>query len=239
TEDDIRESANLLNNMAQMAKDMNRKSLDINVTVSLFVPKSFTPFQWEPMASREIMERHGKLLRSLITHKSIRLKVHDYPTSWLEAIFSRGDRRLGRVIEHAWRNGARFDAWEERCRLDVWQNAMRECGLEPDFYIHRERGRDEVLPWDMISVGTNKRTLWDERVRSRLEEYTKDCSGHTPGCIACGVDPTTCRTGLDQEQDEMSAEYQRRSRVLYAPEFKGRLAQRSTLDATAAKVFGG
>src|SRR5690606_27753241 len=108
TEDDIRESAVLLNEIAAMAQRMKRGNFTLNVTVSLFVPKAFTPFQWEPMAARETMERHGKLLRSLIKHHSIRLKLHHYETSWLEALFSRGDRKLGRVTEIAWRNGARF-----------------------------------------------------------------------------------------------------------------------------------
>ena len=237
-EDDIRETARLLNGIAQMARDMGRKNLDINVTVSLFVPKSFTPFQWEPMMSRQKLERHSALLRSLITQRAIRLRISEYPTSWLEGIFSRGDRRLSRAVEAAWRLGCRFDAWEDQCRLDLWEQAMAEAGLSADFYIHRGRGQEEVLPWDMIAVGVNKRTLWDERVRSRLEEYTRDCSGHTPGCIACGVDPLSCRTGIDQPEDDMDAAMERRKSVRYAPEFKERLAQRKQLDDTARHVFG-
>lgn len=236
-EDDIRESADLLNLIADMARRMKRHNFTLNVTVSLFVPKAFTPFQWEPMASRETLERHTKLLRSLIKHRSIRLKLHDYSTSWLEALYSRGDRRLGRVTELAWRKGARFDAWDECCDLRRWHEACAEAGVDADFYIHRERGENEFLPWDMISVGTNKRHLWDERVRSRLEQYTKDCSGHTPGCIACGVDPLTCRTGLEQPQDEMNAAMQRREKVRYAPEFKERLAQKKELALAAVEHF--
>jgi hypothetical protein len=239
TEDDIRESADLLNEIGAMAARMKRHNFTLNVTVSLFVPKAFTPFQWEPMAAQETMERHGKLLRSLIRHRSIRLKLHDYSTSWLEALYSRGDRRLGKVTELAWRKGARFDAWDECCDLSRWHEACAEAGLDADFYIHRERGEHEFLPWDMISVGTNKQHLWGERVRSRLEEYTKDCSGHTPGCIACGVDPLTCRTGLDQPQDEMTPEMQRRAKVRYAPEFKERLTQKTELATAGARFFGG
>ncbi|MCG3184141.1 MAG: hypothetical protein ICCCNLDF_02253 [Planctomycetes bacterium] len=238
TEDDIRESADLLNEIAAMAKQMKRNSFTLNVTVSLFVPKAFTPFQWEPMASRETLERHGKLLRSLIRHKSIRLKLHHYETSWLEALFSRGDRRLGRVTEIAWRNGARFDAWDECCDLNRWRDACTEAGIEPDFFIHRQRGEHEFMPWDMLSVGTSKKHLWEERARSRLEQFTRDCSGHTPGCIACGVDPLTCRTGLDAPGDDMDPAMQRRKDVKYAPEFKQRLAQKAEL-AAAAKTFSG
>ncbi|MCB9934738.1 MAG: TIGR03960 family B12-binding radical SAM protein [Planctomycetes bacterium] len=236
TEDDIRESADLLNEIAAMAKQMKRHNFTLNVTVSLFVPKAFTPFQWEPMASRETLERHGKLLRSLVQHKSIRLKLHHYETSWLEALFSRGDRRLGRVTEIAWRKGARFDAWDECCDLQRWREACAESGIEPDFFIHRERLEHEFMPWDMLSVGTSKKHLWEERARSRLEQYTRDCSGHTPGCIACGVDPLTCRTGLDAPGDDMDPAMQRRKDVKYAPEFKQRLAQKAEL-AAAAKTF--
>ena len=238
TEDDIRESADLLNEIADMARQMKRHNFKLNVTVSLFVPKAFTPFQWEGMASRATLEEHSRLLRKLIKHRSIKLKIHHYETSWLEALFSRGDRRLSRVTEIAWRSGARFDAWGECCKLDVWHKACTEAGVDPDDFIHRERGEHEFLPWDMLSVGTNKKFLWDERVRSRLEQYTKDCSGHTPGCLACGVDPLTCRTGLEQPEDEMDPEMQRRKGVRYAPEFKERLAQKAELAAGATEHFG-
>lgn len=237
-EHDIHESAALLNEIGAMARAMKRKDFQLNVTVSLFVPKAFTPFQWEPMAGREKLEHHGKLLRKLVTQKNIRLKLHHYSTSWLEALYSRGDRRLCRVTELAWRAGARFDAWDECCNEELWVKACAEAGVDPDFFIHRERGENEVLPWDHISVGTSKRHLWDERVRSRLEQYTQDCSGHTPGCLACGVDPLTCRTGLEQPADEMDAGMQRRKGVKYADSFKPRLAQKKELAEASAKFFG-
>ena len=236
-EHDIHESAALLNEIGDMARAVKRRDFTLNVTVSLFVPKAFTPFQWEPMASRETLEKHGKLLRSLVRHKNVRVKLHDYGTSRLEALYSRGDRRLGRLTEIAWRKGARFDAWDECCNPELWQQACAEAGIDADFYIHRERGESEILPWDHISVGTNKRFLWDERVRSRLEQYTQDCSGHTPGCLACGVDPLTCRTGLEQPADEMDARMQRRQAVRYADSFKPRLAQKPELAAAGTKFF--
>lgn len=238
TEHDMHESAALLNEIGAMAKAMKRKDFQLNVTVSLFVPKSHTPFQWEPMADREKLERHGKLLRSLVKFKNIRVKLHDYGTSWLEALYSRGDRRLCKVTELAWRAGARFDAWDECCNEEIWHKACADAGVNPDFFIHRERGEHEVLPWDHISVGTNKRHLWEERVRSRLEQYTQDCSGHTPGCLACGVDPLTCRTGLDQPADDMDPAMQRRKGVKYADSFKPRLAQKKELAEASARYFG-
>lgn len=238
TDHDMHESAALLNEIGAMAKSMKRKDFQLNVTVSLFVPKSHTPFQWEPMADREKLERHGKLLRSLVKFKNIRVKLHDYSTSWLEALFSRGDRRLCKVAELAWRAGARFDAWDECSNEELWRKACADAGVDPEFFIHRERGEHEVLPWDHISVGTNKRHLWDERVRSRLEQQTQDCSGHTPGCLACGVDPLTCRTGLEQPADEMDAKMQRRKGVKYADSFKPRLAQKKELAEASTKFFG-
>lgn len=237
-EHDIHESAALLNEIGDMARAMKRKDFTLNVTVSLFVPKAFTPFQWEPMTGREKLEHHGKLLRSMVRHKNIRVKLHDYATSWLEALYSRGDRRLCKLTEIAWRKGARFDAWDECCNPELWQQACVEAGIDPEFFIHRERSENEVLPWDHISVGTSKRHLWDERVRSRLEQYTQDCSGHTPGCLACGVDPMSCRTGLEQPADEMNSQMQRRKGVKYADSFKPRLAQKAELAAAGAKFFG-
>ncbi|MHC4841695.1 MAG: TIGR03960 family B12-binding radical SAM protein [Planctomycetota bacterium] len=237
TEEDIRESADLLNEIGRLAKQLKVNSFRLNVTVSIFVPKSHTPFQWEPMANAEQTAGFGKLLRSLMKYKTIRLKVHDYKTSWLEALYSRGDRRLGRVTEYAWKRGARFDAWHECCNLGLWEEACRACDLDPDFFIHRERKRDEFLPWDMINVGTAKQFLWDERVRSRLEEYTQDCSGHTPGCLSCGVPPLSCRTGLDQPEDEVDQEMQRRNSVRYADSFKERRSQKPELERAAHSIF--
>ncbi|NUQ35523.1 MAG: TIGR03960 family B12-binding radical SAM protein [Planctomycetaceae bacterium] len=233
-DDDIRETAELLNDIAYRAKQRGSR-ITINVTVSLFVPKAFTPFQWEPMATQEELEHRRKLLLSLIQFRSIKLKFHGYGESWLEALLSRGDRRLGRAVKRAWELGARFDAWGEGFKREIWDKALAESGLDPVFYIHRPRTKDEVLPWDMLSVGINKQTLWDERVRSRMEQFTQDCSGHTPGCLACGVDPLTCRTGIDQPADEMTPEQQKRSRVRYAPEFKGRQGQKDELVAAAQR----
>jgi radical SAM family uncharacterized protein len=234
-DDDIRETATLLCQIAEMARQM-RVRAHINVTVSLFVPKAFTPFQWEPMATEADLDHRGRLLQSLVPYGNVRLKFHGYGESWLEALFSRGDRRLGRVILRAWQLGARFDAWGEGFKRGIWDQALAECGVDPDFYIHRPRGLDEVLPWDMISVGVNKRTLWDERVRSRLEQTTQDCSGHTPGCLACGVDPLTCRTGIDQPQDEMAAPMQKRGKVRYAEVFKARQSQKTELAEAACRL---
>ncbi|MEE9311288.1 MAG: TIGR03960 family B12-binding radical SAM protein [Planctomycetota bacterium] len=237
TEDDIRESAELLNDIGLLAKQMKVSGFRLNVTVSIFVPKSHTPFQWESMGDAETMARHGKLLRSLIKFKTIKLKIHKYETSWLEALFSRGDRRLGRVTEYAWKSGARFDAWNESSNLELWREACAACDLDPDFFIHRERGQNEILPWDMISVGTARQYLWDERVRSRMEEYTQDCSGHTPGCLSCGVNPLSCRTGIDQPEDEVDSEMQRRKAVKYANAFKARRNQGPELVKAAEEEF--
>jgi len=235
-DEDIRETAELLNVIAEMGRQM-KKNVRINVTVSLFVPKAFTPFQWEPQAGEEELEHRKRLFKSLIEFRNINLKFHGYGESWLEALMSRGDRRLGRVIKRAWELGSRFDAWGEGFKRENWDKALAECGLSDWFYIHRRRTKDEVLPWDMLSVGVNKRTLWDEAVRARMEQYTDDCSGHTPGCLACGVDPLTCRTGIDAPADEINPEMQKRASVKYADSFKLRQAQKQEL-LEAASAFG-
>ncbi len=235
-DDDIRETAELLNQVAEMARSMRIRA-SVNVTVSIFIPKAFTPFQWEPLATEAELDHRRRLMLSLVRYPFIRLKFNQFNEAWLEALLSRGDRRLGRVIKRAWELGARFDAWAEGFKRNLWEQALAETGVDPDFYIHRERGADEVMPWDHISVGTNRRHLWEERVRSRLEQYTNDCSGHTPGCIACGVDPLTCRTGINQEFDGIEPAMQKREKVRYAPEFADRQKQRPQLQE-AAKGYG-
>ena len=115
-----------------------------------------------------------QLLRGAITNKSIIYNWHDPDTSYLEAVFARGDRRLGRVIEEAWRNGAKFDAWSEYFDLERWQTAFRTCGVDPDFYARQERSYEEVLPWSHISVGVRP-AYFLERAQSGLSER------HYPG----------------------------------------------------------
>lgn len=161
------------------------RGIRITVSTSFFVPKPFTPFQWEAQISMEEYQRRVQLLRSAITNKSIIYNWHDPDTSYLEAVFARGDRRLGAAMEEAWRNGAKFDSWSEYFDLDRWLKAFSACGVDPDFYATRERNADEVLPWSHISVGVNPKYFWRERQQAYKSVITPDCRVK---CMGCGAD---------------------------------------------------
>ncbi len=168
----------------QYASNKDR-GIRITVSTSFFVPKPFTPFQWESQISMEEYQRRVDLLRSAITNKNIIYNWHDGDTSYLEAVFARGDRRLGAVIEEAWRNGAKFDSWSEYFDLGRWMKAFETCGVDPDFYALRERGKDEVLPWSHISVGVRPSYFWREREQAYKSVITPDCRVQ---CMGCGAD---------------------------------------------------
>ncbi|HUU43479.1 MAG TPA: TIGR03960 family B12-binding radical SAM protein [Planctomycetota bacterium] len=153
--------------VSRVRREVGQPPARVNVTVASFIPKPHTPFQWEPMASREYLEGVRGRLRQALRGGRVQLKFHDVRRSFLEAVFSRGDRRLGRVIESAWRLGARLDAWDEHFRMDLWEEAFRTCGIDPEFYATRRRADDELLPWSHIDVGHDAQALAAERDRAR------------------------------------------------------------------------
>ncbi len=160
------------------------RGVRITVSTSWFVPKPHTAFQWEPQISIEEYERRVKLLRERINTRSVTYNWHPSPTSFMEAVISCGDRRLGRVIETAWRKGETLSAWEDYFRLDRWLAAFEECGLDPHFYANRRRSEDELLPWSMISTGVSPAYFKRERARAYEGVTTPDCRTH---CNACGA----------------------------------------------------
>ena len=161
------------------------RGIRITVSTSFFVPKPFTPFQWESQITMEEYQRRVALLRSAITNKSITYNWHDGDTSYLEAVFARGDRRLGAVIEEAWRQGAKFDSWSEYYDHQRWLDAFKTCGVDPDFYAIRQREFSEVLPWSHISVGVHPKYFWREREQAYKSVITPDCRVK---CMGCGAD---------------------------------------------------
>ena len=176
-------AAHVMHVWRESAANKNR-GVRITVSTSWFVPKPFTAFQWEPQISLEEYQRRVKLLRQAITTKTVTYNWHDGDTSFLEAVLARGDRRMGKVLELAWRKGAKLDAWEEYFSLERWMEAFRECGLDPHFYANRTRSRDELMPWDMISCGVTDDYLWRERERAYASVTTPDCRTHCGGCGA-------------------------------------------------------
>jgi radical SAM family uncharacterized protein/radical SAM-linked protein len=155
----------------------------INVSAGTFVPKPHTPFQWESQLGIDESRQRIDYLRKHLPHNA-KLKWNDPKLSFLEGVFSRGDRRLAAVIEKAWRLGARLDAWSEYFHLPLWRQAAEECGLDLDWYLRR-RDRDEVLPWQHLESGVNRDFLVRELEKAEHEAYTPDCRNH--GCQQCGL----------------------------------------------------
>lgn len=187
TDEDILGIAELADKVHRVWKESspNRaRGVRITVSTSCFVPKSHTPFQWEAQNTQEEYLRKVNLLRGAIRNRSVTYNWHDPETSFLEAVFSRGDRRLADALEEAWRNGARFDSWSEYFNLQRWMDAFQTCGIDPTFYANRIRERGEILPWYTISDGVRDAFLWDEREKCYQAAVTPDCRS---ACSHCGA----------------------------------------------------
>jgi radical SAM family uncharacterized protein/radical SAM-linked protein len=157
----------------------------VNASVGAHVPKAFTPFQWEGFESLASLEQKlGSLKRRYQNHRFVRLKWHDLRPSFLESVFSLGDRRVGRAIEAAWRRGARFDGWGECFDWNRWMAAFKEVELDPEFYT-RGRDLDEILPWDLLDAELTKKFLLRERRKAFEERLTNDC--RWGDCHMCGI----------------------------------------------------
>ena len=162
------------------------KKATLNVGVSTFIPKPHTPFQWVPQDTRQQVEKKQALLKKQMRRGGMHLRWNDYDGSEFEGWLSRGDRRLGRVIQRAWELGCKFDAWQDRHQHGKWLRAFDESGLDPDFYSFRERGLDEIFPWDHIDAGVHKKFLKDDYLMSIKQETRVDCRDQ---CFACGILP--------------------------------------------------
>ena len=186
TDEDVLGIADLVYKILQTwrAKATNRKrGCKISVATAYFVPKPFTPFQWEAQIPPEEYTRRQRLLKEHLYAKSVDYKWHAPDLSRLEAVLARGDRRLGAVLEQAVQNGARLDAWDEYFRYDLWLDAFQRCGIDPSFYT-RAIGKDELLPWQTISASVDRDFLWSERERAYRSEITPDCRAACSGCGA-------------------------------------------------------
>ncbi len=161
------------------------RGMKITVSTSCFVPKPHSAFQWEDQVTMEEYQRRVDLLRGeLRREKSISYNWHDPDTSFLEAVFSRGDRRVGAVIYEAWKQGAKFDSWSEYFDFQRWMTAFETCAVDPVYYANRLRGKEEVLPWSHLSTGVSADYVWRERDACYAERCTPDCAHQ---CTACGA----------------------------------------------------
>lgn len=169
-----------------------RKPPSVTISVACFVPKPFTPFQWEAQDTSESLERKQALLRAEIKDRKIRYTYHEAKTSYLEAVFARGDRRLAPVLLKAREKGLRFDAWDEFFSYDKWQECFKECGIDGSFYALREIDENELLPWDFIDIGVTKEHLKKERQRAYESKTTPSCREECAGCGAARLGGCDC-----------------------------------------------
>lgn len=162
-----------------------KRGCKVTVSASGFVPKPYTAFQWFAQNDIETLRRKQFLLKDALKVKNITFQYHDAKTSVVEAIFARGDRRLGKALLAAWKMGARFDGWSDCFSYDRWLEALAEVGLDKDFYAARTRGENEVFPWEHVQPAVSRKFLWREWEKAQAQELTHDCRRST--CTGCGV----------------------------------------------------
>ncbi|MBL4934026.1 TIGR03960 family B12-binding radical SAM protein [Clostridium paridis] len=165
-------------------KGTRNKGLRVTVSTSIFVPKPFTPFQWSPMERIPEVNEKISAVRSSIKSRAISYNYHEQKTSYMEAVFARGDRRLSEVLIKAYEKGAKFDGWSEYFSFDIWQEALKECNVDGDFYVYRSRSYDEILPWDFIDIGVDRDYIVKENEKAKTSDLTQNCR---VGCTGCGI----------------------------------------------------
>lgn len=173
-------------------RDRKGKGLNVTVSTATFVPKAFTPFQWEAQDSIENVHEKQMHLKDKIRSKQITYNYHENKLSFMEAVFARGDRRVCKVLIKAWQLGCRFDGWGEHFNYEFWMKAFEECGVDPYFYATRKREYDEIFPWDHIDVGVSKKYLISENKKALEGKVTPNCSVYCGGCGATGFKSGIC-----------------------------------------------
>lgn len=161
-----------------------RGGVQVSVSCATFVPKPFTPFQFEPQDTREMIEHKQKLLLDSVKTKKIKVSYHDPNVSQLEVILAKGDRRLCKAIYTAWKKGCKFDSWEEHYHFEKWLEAFADCGIDPSFYANRRFEYDEILPWDHLDYFVSKQFLIRENQTAHQSKTTPNCRQR---CSGCGV----------------------------------------------------
>jgi radical SAM family uncharacterized protein len=189
TMEDVDGIADMGFNLIESCRDLPGgfgKSLRVTLSTACFVPKPFTPFQWEPMDRIENLEEKQYHLKDRIKKRTRRIEFnyHDAKVSFIEAVIARGDRKTGKAIYAAWKKGCKFDGWAEFFYFDKWLEAFKECGLDPEFYANRKRDFSEVLPWDHIDMGISKKFLVSECEKAYEGDLTRNCIA---GCSMCGA----------------------------------------------------
>ena len=187
TDDDIEGIYNICNQILKREKRIK----NINMGISSLVPKAHTPFQWVGQDGMDNLKRKLSYLhKKFKTNRKINMKWHKVEISFLEGVFARGDRRLGKVLETAHEMGCKFDGWTERFDFNKWTEAFNRCGINPEFYANRSINKDEVLPWGHIRTGISEKFLYKEFEASVKDMLSSDC--RYEGCIGCGLNPSKC-----------------------------------------------
>ncbi len=177
----------------QIPKEIRKgRSVTVTVSTSSFVPKPFTPFQWEPQDRMETLVAKQKMLKDKIKTRSISYNWHQSQVSFLEAVFAKGDRRLADVLIAAQQKGCRFDGWDEHFDYEKWMEAFHDCNVDPEFYAYRRIDHSEVLPWEHIDVGVTKAFLMKEHDKAYEEKTTPSCREKCAGCGATGFGGGVC-----------------------------------------------
>lgn len=183
----IAELANQVLHTWRMYARNKARGVRITVSTSCFVPKPHSPFQWESQVTMDEYKRRVQLLRDNMKAKNVTYNWHDPETSYVEAVLSRGDRRIADVIETVWRNGGVLEAWSDYFSFERWMDACAACGVDPAFYACRERDKDEFMPWNVIDMGVTRRHLWYEREQAYRAELSPDCRKRCTGCGALSL----------------------------------------------------
>lgn len=195
TEEDLlgiaRLSEKIVDKYYELPKEKRSRPVNVVASSSCFVPKPFTPFQWDAQNTYQEFGEKAKLVKSAITRKQLKYQYHETKLSSLEGVLARGDRKVGHAIHRAWQLGCTFDGWSDMFDYDKWVQAFDETGVDMTFYANRKRSFDEILPWDHISVGVSKHFLMNERIKAEQEITTpncrQDCSNCGAKCFKTGI----------------------------------------------------
>ncbi len=184
TLDDVQAIADLSKAVLAVGRRVLGKKANVRIGVSTLVPKPHTPFQWVPMEDEAVIREQIDLLRRELRGPGVKFTWNNPEETLVEAFLTRGDRKLGDVIQRAWALGAKLDAWGEHFRFELWQQAFAESGLDMDWYARRARPTDEILPWEHISAGLKKQFLLEEYTNTYAGGVVDDCREH---CFSCGI----------------------------------------------------
>jgi len=183
--DGINEIGNRTTHLYKTIQSPKKKGgVTVTISTACFVPKPFTPFQWQKQDAMETFIEKQKYLREIITNKKVKFNYHEAQSSYLEAVFARGDRRLNEVLIKAYELGCKFDGWQEHFNYEKWMEAFEICAIDSMFYTSRDRELEEIFPWDFIDVGVTKKFLWREWENALEGTVTPDCRDN---CVACGI----------------------------------------------------